>query len=206
MKVYVAGCISEHAREDNNAKAFNERTAKLRALGHEVANPIELDKAAKLEGAATQGEWNQALIRDIHIVLDVDAITLLPGWERSDGGEVEYFVATKLGKLILDEYGQIVPPQNILEKANSITGGYLPQTLGHPVNDLLRTSELWTVFLKDKLKPAEIIKPQDVALMGILKKVGREKERHRDKNLLDIVGNARCIEIVRTNNQNIRKV
>lgn len=200
MRVYVAGSISEHAREDNNSKAFAERTAKLRALGHEVINPIELDKESKLEGAATQNEWNAALIRDILIVVKCDAITLLPGWERSDGGEVEVFNATKLGKLFIDEGGQIVPKQNILEKANSITGGYLPKTMGHPVNDLQRTAELWSVFLGIP------IKAQDVALMGILKKTGREKERHRDKNLLDIAGNARCIEILRQENQDIRKV
>jgi hypothetical protein len=75
-----------------NFPAFHRAAASLHASGYEVVNPAEMDEAD-----ATPMTWEQYLRRDIRVLLDCEAIALLPGWENSRGAKLEAHVALALG-------------------------------------------------------------------------------------------------------------
>jgi hypothetical protein len=109
MKVYIAGPMT--SIPGFNFPEFDRAAAHLRARGHEVVSPAELDSPehrvaalASTDGDpaaynATTGEtWGDLLARDVKIIADsgVEAIVVLPGWERSRGARLETFVAAGL--------------------------------------------------------------------------------------------------------------
>lgn len=83
--LYLAGPMS--GVEDYNFPAFHQSAALLRALGYEVTNPAELD-----DGDTTK-PWDEYLRRDLKLMLDCDAVAVLPGWEESRGARLETHVA-----------------------------------------------------------------------------------------------------------------
>lgn len=109
MRLYLAGPMT--GLPQFNIPAFDAAAARLRAEGHEVISPVELDgpeaRAASLaspDGApdtlATHGfEYEDFLERDTEVLRssDLDAIVMLPGWARSRGANRELGVAIGLG-------------------------------------------------------------------------------------------------------------
>lgn len=101
MKIYVAGPMTGLPRF--NFPAFDAAAADLRAQGHEVVSPAELDDPAtrSLALASVNGDvnlmrhsWGDFLSRDIKIVVDeCEAIAFLPGWEMSRGARLEALAA-----------------------------------------------------------------------------------------------------------------
>lgn len=87
MKVYIAGPMT--GLPELNFPAFHRVAARLRAQGHEVANPAEIN------ADPTMG-WNTCMRRDIPELVTCDAIVLLPGWERSKGATLEHHIARAL--------------------------------------------------------------------------------------------------------------
>lgn len=73
-----------------NFPAFNCSAAKLRAAGFDVVNPAE-------HGEEPGKAWADYLRKDIRLLMDCDAIALLPGWEKSKGAKLEVHIATELG-------------------------------------------------------------------------------------------------------------
>lgn len=73
-----------------NFPAFHAKAAELRALGLDVVNPAEHDEAPDLP-------WAAYLRKDIRLLMDCDAIHLLPGWSRSRGARLEHHIARELG-------------------------------------------------------------------------------------------------------------
>jgi hypothetical protein len=73
-----------------NFDAFFEAAERLRAKGHDVVNPAEL------EDGNTSMPWNHYLRRDLLLMLDCEAVALLPGWEGSMGARLERYVARRL--------------------------------------------------------------------------------------------------------------
>ncbi len=88
-RVYVAGPMT--GIPDHNYPAFRAEAARLRALGHEVVSPAEINAGMEGEG------WIECMKRDIAALMTCDAIRLLPGWERSKGARLECRVAVDLG-------------------------------------------------------------------------------------------------------------
>jgi len=84
MKIYVAGPMT--GIEELNFPAFNAETARLRALGHEVINPAEVNPDPK-------ADWTDCMVMDIRELLTCEAIVLLPGWEKSKGARIEHAIA-----------------------------------------------------------------------------------------------------------------
>lgn len=88
MKLYVAGPMSGH--EALNFPAFHAAASALRALGHQVVNPAEINSDP---GA----DWLTCMRADIKQLVDCDGVALLPGWEHSRGAMLERAIAAGLG-------------------------------------------------------------------------------------------------------------
>lgn len=70
------------------------RRTRLRALGHEVVNPAELNPD-------TETPWHQCMRRDLAALLTCDAMAMLDGWQKSAGAHLEMHVAHRIGITIL---------------------------------------------------------------------------------------------------------
>ena len=84
-KYYISGKISNGGAEpiEENLKRFNEVAQQLRAQGHEVFNPAELE----VEGGAS---WEYYLARDLKWIYENrPTLYVLPNWKESQGARLE---------------------------------------------------------------------------------------------------------------------
>ena len=79
-----------------NFPAFAAMTANLRADGHTVTNPAELNRDG--------GSWNDCMRRDIAALMDCDTVATLPGWEHSKGARLEVLIAERLGMTVVNAH------------------------------------------------------------------------------------------------------
>lgn len=87
MRIYIAGPMTGYP--SLNFPAFHAEAAKLRAAGHEVINPAEVNPDTTMP-------WAQCMRKDIAELVTCDAIRLLPGWEDSKGATLEHHIAERL--------------------------------------------------------------------------------------------------------------
>ena len=92
MRIYIAGPMS--GLPGLNFDAFHAKAAELRAAGHEVVNPAEIN----LDHTA---EWNACMRADIAQLVTCEAIYMLPGWFNSRGAKLERHIAEQLSMQIL---------------------------------------------------------------------------------------------------------
>jgi hypothetical protein len=89
-----------------NFDAFDKAQWTLEDAGHEVISPAQLDRDLGFDPDKTLEEQGfsveEAMRRDVHAILKVDAIALLPGWEQSQGARTERTVAQALGLRIYE--------------------------------------------------------------------------------------------------------
>ncbi|MNL71801.1 hypothetical protein D3C87_1970140 [compost metagenome] len=71
-------------------------TANLRADGHTVTNPAELNPDG--------GSWNDCMRRDIAALMYCDTVATLPGWEHSKGARLEVLIAERLGMTVVNAH------------------------------------------------------------------------------------------------------
>lgn len=90
--VYIAGPMS--GLPDNNYPAFDAAARHLRAMGYRVENPAENPEPPC---KSWQGYMRMAL-RQVTLV---DAVVLLPGWEKSAGANLERDTALRLGLRVM---------------------------------------------------------------------------------------------------------
>lgn len=83
-----------------NFPAFHAEAARLRAAGHEVVNPAEVNP----DPAAV---WADCMRADIRELVTCDSIALLTGWEKSRGATLEHHIATSLGMTVMSD--EMVP-------------------------------------------------------------------------------------------------
>lgn len=95
MKVYLAGPM--RGIPEFNFPTFKAAATFLRALGHEVISPAELDEA---EGT-TDCTMRHFMQRDLTALLACDGIVLLPGWSDSKGAMLERHAAQVCGLRVL---------------------------------------------------------------------------------------------------------
>ncbi|MDA8444794.1 DUF4406 domain-containing protein [Paracidovorax valerianellae] len=95
-RIYVAGPMTGYP--ELNFPAFHAAAAALRAEGHHVENPAEIN-------ADPTAEWLDCMRADIARLVTCDAVFLLPGWERSRGARVEQALAAGLGLQVLYSEG-----------------------------------------------------------------------------------------------------
>lgn len=97
MKIYVAGPITYNPAKA--AKEFDEAQATLERMGHYVINPIDMDR--KLDGFDPAKDKPKPHIyymkRDLPILMQCQAVAVLPGWERSQGAMLEVHTAIVCG-------------------------------------------------------------------------------------------------------------
>jgi hypothetical protein len=90
-RIYLSGPMA--GLPDHNFPAFHAHAATLRAAGHDVVNPAELDNTGKT--------WEGCLRTDLREMCTCDAIALMPGWEGSKGANLELHVAHRLGMEVM---------------------------------------------------------------------------------------------------------
>ena len=93
-RIYLSGLMSGFP--GLNFPTFHSMTASLRARGHTVTNPAEINP----EG----GTWTDCMRRDIAALMDCDTVATLAGWEHSKGAKLEVLIAEKLGMTVVDAH------------------------------------------------------------------------------------------------------
>lgn len=91
MIIYVAGPMTGYA--ESNYPAFNAAAAALRELGHTVLNPVDSEQ---YNDTGKPQSWDWYMRHALRMVLDAEAVALLPGWAASKGARLEHKVATSL--------------------------------------------------------------------------------------------------------------
>lgn len=94
-RVYVAGPMT--GIEDFNFPAFNKMAADLRARGYVVENPAE-------HGVVADAEWADYMAYDLTRLGLCGVVALLPGWESSQGAQLEVQIAERLGMTVVSAH------------------------------------------------------------------------------------------------------
>ena len=207
-RIYIAGPMTGHA--DHNYPAFHAAAERFRQAGWQVVNPAD-----NFDGR-TDLPRETYLRADVALLVNSNAIALLPGWEESVGAKMEYLLARAFGMKVFDtetlqpladtpvptvglHWLRVVqegPCESVLDEAKRITGGVRHDDYGHPCDDFDRTARMWTGILADKLRNGAEITAMDVPLCMIAVKLARQAHRHKRDNLVDIAGYARTVAMV----------
>lgn len=145
-------------------------------------------------------DFQQIAIRDLEHVVTCDAIHLLDGWQEAPGARAEACVASWLGKLRVDENGQVWH-ENILEEALRLTSSDRQAAYGHPAHHFGRTAAALTARFSGGPDPLfrRTMSPQEWGLMvAVDKLVGRGEDTRNVKrdSLVDCAGYCRTVEMV----------
>lgn len=89
--IYVAGPIT--GLPEFNYPAFRSAGGQLERRGFAVLNPVD---AEKHNDTGRPQQWDWYMRHALRMVLEADALALLPGWEKSAGATLEFYVATAL--------------------------------------------------------------------------------------------------------------
>ena len=92
-RIYLSGPMTGFP--EHNFPAFNAEAARLRGLGYDVVNPVDLNPIE------AQSSWHQCMRNDLAALLTCDALALLDGWNGSAGAHLEMHVAHRVGMEII---------------------------------------------------------------------------------------------------------
>lgn len=215
MRLYVAGPMSGYP--EHNFPAFRTAAKILRSMGHDVTSPVEMDESDGFDATTAPNvapgseQWAAFLARDIKVVVDVEGVVVIEGWEKSRGAALEVHVARELGKPVYriaafyshpghkSHLEEVKVPtkyrapssENILEEASRIVGGDRGDDYGHPGDDFARTAGAWAALFGWEVTPAQ------VALAMVIVKISRLQETpDKRDSIVDIAGYARTYEMV----------
>jgi hypothetical protein len=93
-RLYLSGPMSN--LPDMNFPAFHSMAARLRAAGHQVVNPAEINPGG--------GTWDECMRRDIVELMRCDTVATLPGWLSSEGAFLEVTIAQRLGMKVVNAH------------------------------------------------------------------------------------------------------
>lgn len=100
MRIYISGPMT--GIPDYNFPAFEAAVVDLRARGHEVVSPHEIEPLPCLGSGDAELIWRQYMREDIILLARCDKIMRLPGYENSRGAKLELVIAEALGMEIED--------------------------------------------------------------------------------------------------------
>lgn len=92
-RIYLSGPMT--GMPEHNFPAFNAEAARLRALGYDVVNPVDINPDPGVT-------WHQCLRNDLQALLTCDTLALLDGWMISQGAHLELHVAHRVGMRIVE--------------------------------------------------------------------------------------------------------
>lgn len=189
--LYLAGPMTGYP--EFNFPAFRATTARLREMGWDVRSPHELDESEHGGRAPAKDEahaWGYYLRRDIKLLVDCDAIAVLPGWRASRGASLEVHIATALGMPVLDAETLEPVAESICAEADRLVSGDRGEAYGHPLDDFTRTGRMWGAILGVGDVPAELVG----LCMGAVK-MSREVNHPKRDNMTDLAGYAKCVDM-----------
>lgn len=94
LRIYIAGKITGLNHDATYIK-FDQAETKMKAMGFEVVNPMNIVPAGT--------DWKLAMKLCLRSLVTCDAIFLLDDWKDSEGANLELHIARKLGlKIILN--------------------------------------------------------------------------------------------------------
>lgn len=99
--IYLSGPITGH---DNWKDIFNAKAAEL-SEDYKVVNPVDVGEGLEAEFAAAglgSPRYEDYIRRDLHRLLDCDAIFMLPGWTESTGATLEHDIAKTIGLEVME--------------------------------------------------------------------------------------------------------
>lgn len=88
IRIYISGPMT--GLPDFNREAFNTAEDALRMRGYNPINPAR-------NGLPENSTYEEHMRADLRMLLEADAVTVLPGWEQSKGAQLETRLATFLG-------------------------------------------------------------------------------------------------------------
>lgn len=180
MKVYISGPMT--GIPDYNFPAFNTAAERWRAEGWEVVNPAE-NFGGRVD--LTRPEYMRL---DIQHLLNVDALAVLAGWQRSKGASLEVAIAQELGLPIYNA-GTMQPyHETALEEAKRLVYGDRGAAYGHPLDDYTRTAALWSAIL------GHPVTAEQAVMCMITVKLSRECNHGKRDNRVDMAGYAECLQ------------
>lgn len=92
-RIYISGPMT--GMPEHNFPAFNAEAARLRALGYDVVNPVDINPDPGVT-------WHECLRNDLQALLTCDTLALLDGWMISQGAHLELHVAHRVGMCIVE--------------------------------------------------------------------------------------------------------
>ena len=194
MRVYLAGPMSGYP--NHNFDAFAEAAARWRSAGVEVSSPAEMDGDEPDHAALAEVPWEWFIRRDLRVLLDCDAVAVLPGWQKSRGASLEVTVARALGMAVYDASApdpRYARPyrESVLMEAERLVHGGRGEAYGHPSDDFGRTGRMWGAILGIPDVPAA-----KVGLCMAAVKISRECNRPSRDNRVDLAGYAETVEMI----------
>lgn len=201
MKIYLSGPMT--GIEDSNFPAFHDWAKRLRDLGYEVESPAEMQ---------SQKSWEDYLRQDIVVILECDAIAVMPGHDTSKGSAVECTVGTAIGLPVYDVRDLVdedfpaaepmkieiqplverveVEDETILQEAQRLVHGDRGADYGHPLDDFAKTALIWSAVL------GVDVQPEQVALCMVGVKISREVNKPKRDNRVDGCGYFETLDMV----------
>ncbi len=99
-RIYLSGAMT--GIPEHNFPAFNAEANRLRHLGYDVINPVDINPDVTTP-------YNECLRNDLKALLDCDTIAMLDGWMNSNGAHLEMHIAHRVGIKVI-ESRMIVEP------------------------------------------------------------------------------------------------
>ena len=199
---YLAGPI--RGIPQFNWPAFNAVSSCLKSQGYEVISPVDLDRDMGYSFqspddylAATRKLFANSVF---NMILDADAVLLLPGWKKSRGAMAEIMCAKAIDlPLFVWEDGVIwpfvddQPDGELMQEVIDITSGDRQDSYGPPEKDFGIAARRLNILWEDKFKPGESLDAIDVGLALIEVKGARTQHRRKFDNFRDLAGYDRCV-------------
>lgn len=186
--IYIAGAMRGLPRF--NFDAFDAADKDLSMQGWETHSPAKIDIEEGFDpdtDSPDESFIKRVMQRNVKIIFDVDAVAVLPNWEKSEGVAAELSLARYLGTPIyLYPEMVLIEDEDILKEAFRITTGDRQASYGDADQDFSRTAKIWSA-----IKGVEF-STREVALFMVGLKMSRETHQHKRDNWTDMAGYAKC--------------